>query len=87
MSTGERSHAVLDQDLSPPIKKVGEEHQIHHLWTNILVPEKPPRPGRQRRPATQQEIDLARTKEQREDQASDLKDRQAHSAINSETLT
>jgi hypothetical protein len=35
----------LDQDLSPPIDEVGEEREIHHLRTNILAPEEPPRPA------------------------------------------
>jgi hypothetical protein len=34
---------------------------------------------------THREIDLARSKERREDQAADMKDRQEHVAINSET--
>jgi hypothetical protein len=40
-----------NQELPPPIDEVREERQIHHLQTNILAPEKSPRPGRQRKPA------------------------------------
>jgi hypothetical protein len=35
----------LDQQPSNPIDKVGERRHIHHLRTNILAPEHPPRPG------------------------------------------
>jgi hypothetical protein len=35
----------LDQELPHPIDKVGEIRQIHHLRTNILALEHPPRPG------------------------------------------
>jgi hypothetical protein len=77
----------LDQDPSPPIDEVGEERQIHHLRVNILALEKPSRPGRQRRPPTRRETDLAGSEERREEQAVDLKDRQAHFAINSEIPT
>jgi hypothetical protein len=75
----------LDQDPPPPIDEVGEERLINHLWTNTLAPEKPPRLGRQRKPATHRETDLVRSEERRENQAANLKDQQAHDDINSET--
>jgi hypothetical protein len=74
----------LDQELSPRIDEVRQERQIHHLRTNILAPEKTPRPSRQRKPAKHRETNLARSEEQREDIAIDLKDQTTHVAITSE---
>jgi hypothetical protein len=71
-------------DPASPIDKDREERQIQNLRTNILTLEKPPHSIRQRRPATHQEIDIARSKKQRKDQAADLKDQTIHIIISSE---
>jgi hypothetical protein len=60
--------------------------------TNITAPEHSPHPcpqhhrGQQRMLATCRETYVTISKEQREGQVADLKDQQAHAAINSETL-